>query len=311
MNNNWRAKNVVFTCNNPSEHDLARLREQQSNLNFYIWQIERGNSGTRHIQGYCQLRGDSYWGIKKWKQYFTSRFHFDKARGSPEANITYCSKEEGREEGPFQGGKPSYQGRRSDLQEAAEDFKTFTSVRAAADKHAEQFIRYSRGLLQFRSLHAQKRNWPVQVFWIYGPTGAGKSRFVNDIAPDAYWKPSGGIKWWDHYDGESDIIIDDYRKDFCKFHDLLTLLDRYPYKVEYKGGTCELLSKRFFITTPKSVRETWDYEQRNEQIEQLLRRITYEWKFPDQLAEATTLLRRVEPVNSEIEDLCDSDATET
>ena len=36
-------------------------------------------------------------------------------------------------------------------------------------------------------------------------------------------------KWWEGYDGHEVVLLDDIRKDFCKFHELLTLLDIYPY----------------------------------------------------------------------------------
>ena len=36
-------------------------------------------------------------------------------------------------------------------------------------------------------------------------------------------------KFWEGYDGHDNVIIDDIRGDFCKFHQLLKLLDRYKH----------------------------------------------------------------------------------
>jgi len=80
------------------------------------------------------------------------------------------------------------------------------------------------------------------------------------------------LKWFDGYDAHPDIIVDDFRRDFCTFHELLRILDRYPFRVETKGGSRQLLAKNTVITCP------WKpdiiYQSRSqEDIGQLLRRI--------------------------------------
>ena len=78
---------------------------------------------------------------------------------------------------------------------------------------------------------------------------------------------------WDGYDGTSDVIIDDYRADFCKFHTLLNLLDRYPYQVQTKGGHLQFNPKTIYITCPSHPEVIWS-SRTAEDIQQLLRRIT-------------------------------------
>ena len=116
-----------------------------------------------------------------------------------------------------------------------------------------------------------QRNFKTFVYWFYGPTGSGKSRCAEEMFPNAYWAMSTG-KWWEGYDGQEVVIINDYRKDFCKFHELLNLLDRYPYRVECKGGSRQFTSKTIVITTPLSPEETWE-NRTSEDLGQLLRRI--------------------------------------
>ena len=65
-------------------------------------------------------------------------------------------------------------------------------------------------------------------------------------------------------------MIDDFRKDWCKFHELLKLLDKYPIKVECKGSFYELLATTIIITAPFPP----DYmHDTREDITQLMRRI--------------------------------------
>lgn len=134
---------------------------------------------------------------------------------------------------------------------------------------------YTRGVSAYAALRARRRTpdeAPV-VYWCWGPTGSGKTRWCYEESPDAYWK-NCSHKWWDGYDGRSDVILDDYRPDFCKFHELLNLLDRYPYQVEVKGGTLNFSAKRIFITCPKAPADIWS-SRTDEDIAQLLRRVTH------------------------------------
>ena len=111
------------------------------------------------------------------------------------------------------------------------------------------------------------------MHWFWGSTGTGKSLAASTSAPDAYWKSANG-KWWDGYEGQDDVIIDEYRADFCKFDELLRLFDRYPLKVEVKGGYVEFVSKRIFISCPKHPADVWD-SLTEEDVSQFFRRIEH------------------------------------
>jgi hypothetical protein len=117
-----------------------------------------------------------------------------------------------------------------------------------------------------------KRDWKPEVVWLWGPTGCGKTRraFAESNADDR-WVSNSSLRWWDGYDGHSDVIIDDFRGDFAPFHTLLRILDRYEYAVEVKGGMRQLLARRIWITSclpPDKV-----YPGCAERVDQLLRRI--------------------------------------
>lgn len=84
------------------------------------------------------------------------------------------------------------------------------------------------------------------VFW--GPTGTGKSRTAWDRAGlEAYCKDPR-TKWWCGYQGQSTVVIDEFRGTIDISH-LLRWLDRYPVLVEIKGSSVPLMADTFYITS--------------------------------------------------------------
>jgi len=84
------------------------------------------------------------------------------------------------------------------------------------------------------------------VFW--GPTGTGKSRRAWDEASmEAYCKDPR-TKFWDGYQMEENVVIDEFRGGIDIAH-LLRWLDRYPVRVEIKGSSKPLAAKKIWITS--------------------------------------------------------------
>lgn len=84
------------------------------------------------------------------------------------------------------------------------------------------------------------------VYW--GPTGTGKTRTAWERGGlDAYPKvPS--TKFWDGYQGQETVIIDEFRGDIG-ISNLLRWFDRYPCLVEIKGSSTVLSAKLFIVTS--------------------------------------------------------------
>jgi len=116
------------------------------------------------------------------------------------------------------------------------------------------------------TFYEEKRNWVMDVRIYYGPPGTGKTRSVYDEfgLDDVYQKMVG--KWWDGYKGEKVVIIDDFDPDNCfeiVYDFYLKLLDRYPMRIEYKGGSCQFRSKIIIFTSNVDPKGWWsDKENR-------------------------------------------------
>lgn len=89
----------------------------------------------------------------------------------------------------------------------------------------------------------------------FGAPGTGKSRGVFQNFPNAYKKPSG--KWWDHYHGETEVILDDFDGSFVQFGDFKRWVDRYPLYIEVKGGYVPILATSWIITTNEYPSHWW------------------------------------------------------
>ncbi len=226
-------------------------------------------TGTPHIQGYFRLKNPK--SFKKIKKEFP-RAHILVATENDITNKNYCSKD-----GKIltERGELSRQGARSDLSAIREMIQEEPTMRSMIGNLSNlQGIRTAEKLLTY---YEPGRNWKPDVFWFYGSTGTGKSRKAFEDYPNAY-VAMDNARWWEGYDGHSEVIIDDMREDFCPYKQLLRLTDRYETRVETKGGSRQFRAKTIVITSCYSPQQM--YGNYGEDIGQLLRRITETLEFP-------------------------------
>jgi hypothetical protein len=266
-NKNILLRNFCFTLNNYTDEEINQIKESKF-WQYICWGEEVGSEGTPHLQGYCELKTRRRLGAVKKSEGF-QRMHMEPREGSQKQAIDYCTKD-----GKFtELGTKKSQGRRNDLSTIIDICRLpGTNMRSIVEDCSNyQALRMAEKLLP---MFEPKRNWKPTVTWIHGPTGTGKSRlafalFDNDF--DNIYMKSEGSRWWPNYDAHCNLIMDDYRANWMPLSELLTLLDRYPRQVEYKGGFRQFVPKRVIITSIFSPQET--YKSVGEDMNQLLRRI--------------------------------------
>jgi len=150
-------------------------------------------------------------------------------------------------------------GKRKDLDEVKLALDSGASFAEIADSHFSAFIRYEKGFRSYKLLKSIRRDWAMDLIILVGPSGTGKSRYARTIYPLAYWKSKG--PWWDGYDGEETVVIDEMYGSCFPFSEFLQLLDRYPYKVPIKGGTVEFVSRRIVMTSNQHPRDWYSAER--------------------------------------------------
>ncbi len=260
--------------------------ERRNLFSYACWQLETApTTGNLHCQGYIYFKTNRRMGnVKQFigdiGQLFRGNLrlnpHIERAKGTASQNRAYCSKPETAIAGTFREiGDLPRQGNRSDLAELAAAVAEGTQLTDIAALFPSEYIRYHRGIQALKTaLSTKPRSSTVDptVYWWFGSTGTGKSRTAFDTYPDAYIKMPTN-KWWDGYVDQTVVILDDYRPTMCPFHELLRLLDRYPMKVEFKGGSTELQATTFIITTCSRPEALW-HGKTDEMIDQLIRRLT-------------------------------------
>lgn len=263
-----RTRNYCFTLNNYTEEDELTLTQYEGNkqIKYLIVGKEIGEQGTPHLQGFIIFQNAKT--FNQVKAFLGDRYHIERTIGSAQQNIAYCSKDNEY----IEFGELPQQGSRKDIQQVKQMVKEGKSMSEIVEQATSyQSIRMAEICKKYQPI--QPRDKPeVRYYW--GGTGCGKTRLAyEELGMENTWVNSNTLQWFDGYDGQENVIIDDFRGNQCSFAFLLRLLDRYPMKVPIKGGFVNWNPKRIFITSTNSPYNVYSDEKITENIEQLIRRI--------------------------------------
>lgn len=240
-----------FTLNNYTNDEYTTVIafcERESK--YWIVGKEVGDRGTPHLQGYASLRRRRT--LNALKSEFSARAHIEVARGTARQNRAYCSKGGDFREG---GNVPSNSvDTKKSRDELASEFairfrEGIEGIQQFAGEYAGTWYYSGHNLLR-NALTIQKaiHRPDIQVQWIYGAPGVGKSRKAHEDYPDAFIKDPR-TKWWNGYMLEKSVIIDDFGPNGIDINHLLRWFDRYKCYVETKGGMVPLWADKFVVTS--------------------------------------------------------------
>lgn len=263
------------------EETFAPEIQNSPEFKFIVFQLERApETGRLHLQGYLEAKKTCRftWIQRNWPYLGTA--HFEPRNGTRDQAIAYCKKPESRVAGPWEFGQNTGQGHRSDLVELTEKIRGGGSILDIASEFPSAYIRYSRGIERLANLIGPRRkvDWEMRVIVLWGDSGSGKTHLAKEWFPDAYdWMPQRGNQiWWDGYNGETAILINEFANNF-QFHYALRILDEPGIRVETKGGTVNLYAKTIVLTSMDSPTKWWPGVTENRYA--LYRRITECYRF--------------------------------
>lgn len=305
----------ILVLNNPTEQELQFYSDERnfSDCSCYVCAHEFApETGTPHL--HAHIRPNSPRSLDQMRKRYcpdgsAPRAHWESARGSDTASRDYVVKDGDVlcQFGEFREQRP---GTRSDLVRLRD--------RVLSGECVSTIVREAENYQQLRFVEAIARYAPQtspglkNVYWFYGPSGSGKTLTAFSNSPDAErWISSGPLKFWNGYSGQRFVILDDLRPTDVPYHQLLRLLDRYPFNVEVKGGYVPLVATHIFITSPFRP-ET--FVPCGEEVNQLIRRIseireffsTKEDAFPPLCEEACSQTPLLPPTPPPSEALCET-----
>lgn len=145
-----------------------------------------------------------------------------------------------------------------------------------ADEHFATWTRHFRAFKRYKSLSSPKRRWEMAVLTLIGSTGVGKSRWAAEQFPNGYYLPFSKQSgtYWDGYEGQPVVIIEEISGARFSYTALLGLLDRYPMQVSVHGGFSEFSSHVIIFTSNTQPSEWYNPNNHPYENSPLKRRMT-------------------------------------
>lgn len=198
------------------------------------YQVEEAPTTHKiHLQGFIVTKKRSVFNtIKK----LFPGCHIEKARGTQEQNVAYCSKSDTKILGPFIIGELEHPGKSTPLESCVDLVKKGSTFKQVCDEYPQVYVKHFRGLQALRfALLSEPPKWrTLEVVYIYGKTGVGKTRYCYELSPNLYKVVNNG-QWWDGYYDQESILFDEFYGDI-RVKDMLNWLDGYPIQLPIKGG---------------------------------------------------------------------------
>lgn len=249
-------------------------------IKYFIGQWEKTGTGKLHFHYVVIMKQPSKkTGVRRaidcWKGQL-------EACKSVEGSLFYVSREDKRllntklvEFGVPPPGQGVPQGK-LDAMKAAIDGKSLTHI---MEHYPDQYARYHAAINKVIAHKDQPRflsEAPVVEIY-YGPTGTGKSHKAFHENPGAYRKILAG-KWWDGYDNNQCVIFEEFNptaKNELDLPELLKAMDKYPYRVEIKGGSMQLKANKFIFTTNINPADWFDGHPQQAAFRRRVTRVLY------------------------------------
>lgn len=242
-----KQKNWLYTLNNP-------VSDPSFDAVYQVFGRERApTTGTPHLQGFVVFN-------KNLRLAAVCKLlplaHWIPAKGSAAQNRTYCIKD-----GDFieSGVIPS------DKRKRGEDEKERWTLAVKACKEGrlddvpdDILMRYYRTCKELKKdFMKPPPDLPViKNFWYFGDSGTGKSRKAREQFPGSYLKMCN--KWWDGYQGEETVIIDDFDLVHKPLgHHLKIWGDHYAFIAETKNGAIMIRPKTIIVTSNYLIDDIW------------------------------------------------------
>jgi len=238
-----KSRAFCFTINVFDENTEEKL-QNGIECQYLVYGYEIAPTTQRpHLQGYVYFHNPrSISGVIKDIQ----GAHIEIAKGAPDQNFDYCSKD-----GLFfeRGKRPMSQKEKGQAEETRwRDARQAALTGDFASIPDDLYIRYQSSFKRIRREDVKRPDdlAPSQTYgvWIWGPSGTGKSHKARTEYGNVYLKDLN--KWWDGYDQEDNVVIDEIAPEHAVYMTsfIKKWVDRWAFSAELKGSRAIIRPKR-------------------------------------------------------------------
>lgn len=218
--------------------DMERFNFVEEKIKYVIWGREIcPETKRKHLQCYAIFKKTIR--IKGAQEALgIGKSHMEMKRGTRDQARAYCMKDNDYEE--FGSFDPI----------TKEDLfrKSIPFLKA---NYPEFYCRYHKGLDRLQDKGIKWRD--ISVTWLWGEPGVGKTRFVMGME-DVY-KIDDPYEWWDGYEGENILLIDDFDRGTIPRKRLIHILDGYQLRLPIKGAFTYANWTKIFLTSNHDPRQ--------------------------------------------------------
>lgn len=224
---------------------VRKFFENLEDCKYCCGQLEIGNAeNTKHIQSFVVFKNPK--SFDRVRVLFPTA-HIDVVNGTNTQCRDYCTKKETKFEEPFEFGTFAEMRARTDVKNFFDLLDSGATDMEIRELYPQLYLKEFKKMNELRLIRKKeiysKQCRDVEVTYIYGSSGVGKSTYVNElVANDSVFRVDSFDKAaFTDYAGEDTLVIDEF-KGQINLQFMNRLLDCFPLKVR---GLCSLLPACF------------------------------------------------------------------
>lgn len=300
MPRNKSARKYQLTINNPLDHGFTHgsIRESLSGfsgLTYWCLCDEVGEQGTPHTHVYAAFKNPVEFAAVQRRFYGA---HIEAAKGSHRENRDYV-----RKEGKWRGSEKA----ETNLPDTFEESGPLPEESSARVKQSEAILdmvqdgasnaqiilafpsamnhlpRIDQARQTLRAEEFANTYRDVDVTYLWGPTGTGKTRgILEHYGYASVYRVTNYAHPFDGYQGQAVILFDEFRSSL-PLSDMLVYLDGYPVMLPARFSDKAACYTAAYLVSNIPLEDQYPHVQLNEpeSYKALLRRIRRVWQLTD------------------------------